>query len=173
MEPALLLFVSRLGCGCSIVCWSLGISWNSQQINTYPLCVKELQGNKDGLPYYSLLEKKYRLLWLYLKNLIWRLKMQESTLCHPSLSWWITPCLELWGISRTNGKGMNGTAFNGTWKGPKWRYFDYEFVSILFANTISKTRIAKLEGEKRGLQLLLESHAKQISILESCIKAGR
>lgn len=36
-----------------------------------------------------------------------------------------------------------------------------------------KTRIAKLEGEKRSLQLLLEGHAKKIAILESCIKKSR
>lgn len=40
-------------------------------------------------------------------------------------------------------------------------------------SNISQTRIAKLEGEKRGLQLLVDSHGKKIAILESCIKTDR
>lgn len=36
-----------------------------------------------------------------------------------------------------------------------------------------KARIAKLEGEKRGLQLIIEEHAKKVAILESRIQADR
>lgn len=47
------------------------------------------------------------------------------------------------------------------------------FNKVYFSLTLNQTRIAKLEGEKRGLQLLVESHAKKMAILESCINNSR